>query len=250
MKKILEIKKLKKNYNTLDGEVEAIKDISFDVYDGEILGIVGSSGCGKSTLLSILTNLEQKTCGEVCFSCNQEKIGYMLQSDALFPWLTILDNALLGLKIKNELTEENIEYTKKLLSTYGLEEFIGKYPDSLSGGMKQRVALIRTLATKPEILLLDEPFSALDFQTRLSVSEDVYKIIKNEKITTIIISHDIGEVVSLCNRVIIFTKRPAIVKNIYKIEFEDNISPILKRKTPEFYTYYDTIWKDLDIHVT
>ena len=234
MKKILEINNLKKNYNTLNGEIEAIKNISFEVYDGEILGIVGSSGCGKRTLLSILTNLEKKTDGEICFNCNKNKIGYMLQSDALFPWLTILDNALLGLKIKNELTKENIEYTKKLLSTYGLNEFIEKYPDSLSGGMKQRVALIRTLATKPEILLLDEPFSALDFQTRLSVSEDVFKIIKNEKITTIIISHDIGEVVSLCDRIIVFTKRPATIKNIYKINFEDNESPIQKRKTQEF----------------
>jgi len=250
MKKILEIKNLKKNYNTLNGEIEAIKDISFDVYEGEILGIVGSSGCGKSTLLSILTNLEKKTNGEILFNCNKDKIGYMLQSDALFPWLTILDNALLGLKIKNLINKENIEYTKKLLETYGLKEFTNKYPDSLSGGMKQRVALIRTLATKPEILLLDEPFSALDFQTRLSVSEDVFKIIKNEKITTIIISHDIGEVVSLCNRIIVFTKRPATIKNIYKIEFENNISPIEKRKIQEFYTYYNTIWKDLDVHVT
>jgi len=250
MKKILEIKNLKKNYNTLNGEIEAIKDISFDVFDGEILGIVGSSGCGKSTLLSILTNLEKKTNGEILFNCNKDKIGYMLQSDALFPWLTILDNALLGLKIKNLINKENIEYTKKLLETYGLKEFTNKYPDSLSGGMKQRVALIRTLATKPEILLLDEPFSALDFQTRLSVSEDVFKIIKNEKITTIIISHDIGEVVSLCNRIIVFTKRPATIKNIYKIEFENNISPIEKRKIQEFYTYYNTIWKDLDVHVT
>ena len=250
MKKILEIKNLKKNYNTLDGEVEAIKDISFDINEGEILGIVGSSGCGKSTLLSILTNLEKKTNGEIIFNCNKDKIGYMLQSDALFPWLTILDNALLGLKIKKELTKENIEYTKKLLITYGLKEFINKYPDSLSGGMKQRVALIRTLATKPEILLLDEPFSALDFQTRLSVSEDVYKIIKNEKITTIIISHDIGEVVSLCNRIIVFAKRPATIKNIYQIELEEIYSPIQKRQTQKFYNYYDIIWKDLDVHVS
>jgi len=249
MNNILEIKNLKKNYNTIDGEVEAIKDISFNVKDGEILGIVGSSGCGKSTLLSILTNLEEKTDGCVIYNCSKEKIGYMLQNDALFPWLTILDNALLGLKIKNELTKENIEYTKNLLETYGLKEFIDKYPDSLSGGMKQRVALIRTLATKPEILLLDEPFSALDFQTRLSVSEDVYNIIKDKKITTIIISHDIGEVVSLCDRVIVLTKRPATIKNIYKINLESNKSPIENRKDKNFYTYYDTIWKDLDIHV-
>lgn len=249
MNNILEIKNLKKNYNTIDGEVEAIKDISFNVKDGEILGIVGSSGCGKSTLLSILTNLEEKTDGEIIFNCNKNKIGYMMQSDALFPWLTILDNALLGLRIKNELNKENIEYTKNLLETYGLKDFINKYPDSLSGGMKQRVALIRTLATKPDILLLDEPFSALDFQTRLSVSEDVYKIIKNEKKTTIIISHDIGEVVSLCDRVIVLTKRPATIKNIYTINLDNKKSPSENRKDQKFYTYYDTIWKDLDIHV-
>lgn len=250
MNNILEIKNLKKNYNTIDGEIEAIKDISFNVEENEILGIVGSSGCGKSTLLSILTNLEIKTDGEIIFNCNKNKIGYMMQSDALFPWLTILDNALLGLKINNELTKENIEYTKNLLETYGLKEFIYKYPNSLSGGMKQRVALIRTLATKPDILLLDEPFSALDFQTRLSVSEDVFNIIKNENKTTIIISHDIGEVVSLCNRVIVLTKRPATIKNIYTINLEHKSSPKENRKDKKFYTYYDIIWKDLDEHIS
>ena len=250
MNNILEIKNLKKNYNTIDGEIEAIKDISFNVEENEILGIVGSSGCGKSTLLSILTNLEIKTDGEIIFNCNKNKIGYMMQSDALFPWLTILDNALLGLKINNELTKENIEYTKNLLETYGLKEFIYKYPNSLSGGMKQRVALIRTLATKPDILLLDEPFSALDFQTRLSVSEDVFNIIKNENKTTIIISHDIGEVVSLCNRVIVLTKRPATIKNIYTINLEQQSSPKENRKDKKFYTYYDIIWKDLDEHIS
>ena len=140
MNNILEIENLKKNYNTLDGEIEAIHNISLNVEDKEILGIVGSSGCGKSTLLSILTNLEEKTDGKIKYFCNKEKIGYMMQSDALFPWLTILDNALLGLKIKHELTKENIDYTKKLLETYGLKDFIYKYPNSLSGGMKQRVA--------------------------------------------------------------------------------------------------------------
>ena len=142
MSNILSIRNLKKNYNTIDGEIEAIKDISFNIYNGEILGIVGSSGCGKSTLLSILTGLEKPTGGQAIFNCENPKIGYMMQSDALFPWLTILDNALLGLKIKHELNEENIIYTKKLLETYGLKDFINKYPDSLSGGMKQRVACI------------------------------------------------------------------------------------------------------------
>lgn len=247
---ILEIKQLKKNYNTIDGEIEAIKNISFNVKEGEILGIVGSSGCGKSTLLSILSNLESATDGKIIFNNETPKIGYMMQSDALFPWLTILDNALLGLKIKHQDNEESINYVKKLLETYGLKEFMKKYPDSLSGGMKQRVALIRTLATKPDILLLDEPFSALDFQTRLSVSEDVYKIIKAENKTTIIISHDIGEVVSLCDRVIVLTKRPATIKNIYEINLEKNSTPSENRKDKKFYDYYDTIWKDLDIHVT
>ena len=143
MNNILEIKNLKKNYNTIDGEVEAIKDISFNLQEGEILGIVGSSGCGKSTLLSILTYLEEKTDGNILYNCPKDKIGYMLQSDALFPWLTIIDNALLGLKIKQELTEDNIKYTKNLLETYGLKEFTNKYPDSLSGGMKQRVVCIQ-----------------------------------------------------------------------------------------------------------
>lgn len=249
MNNILEIKNLKKNYNTINGEVEAIKDITLNIKEQEILGIVGSSGCGKSTLLSILSNLEDKTSGTVNFNCNKDNIGYMMQSDALFPWLTILDNALLGLKIKHKLNKESILYTKKLLETYGLKDFINKYPDSLSGGMKQRVALIRTLATKPDILLLDEPFSALDFQTRLSVSEDVFNIIKKEKKTTIIISHDIGEVVSLCDRVVVLTKRPATIKNIYEINLENKSTPTQNRKDKNFYTYYDIIWKDLDLYV-
>ncbi len=249
MNNVLEVSNLQKNYNTPLGEIEAIKDISFILKDNEILGIVGSSGCGKSTLLSLLANLDKPTNGNISFNKEKIKIGYMLQSDALFPWLTILDNALLGLKIRHEMTKENIEYVKKLLEIYGLKDFMKKYPDSLSGGMKQRVALIRTLAIKPDILLLDEPFSALDFQTRLSVSEDVYNIIKKEKKATIIISHDIGEVVSLCDRVIVLTKRPAKVKNIYTINLEEKRGPKVNRQDKNFYYYYDLIWKDLDLHV-
>ena len=170
----------------------------------------------------------------------------MMQNDALFPWLNILDNATLGLKIKNIKTKENVEYTKKLLETYGLKDFMYKYPSSLSGGMKQRVALIRTLAIKPDILLLDEPFSRLDLINRLSISDDVYRIIKKEKKTTIIISHDIAECVSLCDRVAIMSKRPGTIKNIYDINLLNRDLPSINRTDDKFYYYYDILWKEID----
>ena len=204
---------------------------------------------GKSTLLSILCNLEKKTDGEIIFPKKDLKLGYMLQDDTLFPWLNILDNCLLGLKVQKKLTKENIEKVKKLLDIYGLKDFTQKYPNNLSGGMRQRVALIRTLATDPDILLLDEAFSALDYQTRLAVSDDVWKIIKKEKKTTIMITHDIAEAISMADRVIVLTNRPAKVKKIYDIKMKDKGSPINNRKCPEFNKYYETIWKDIDIHV-
>ena len=247
-KKLLEINNLKKDYHTLNGEVKAIDNITMDVYDQEFICIVGSSGCGKSTLLNILADLDIPSSGTIKKD-KDLKIGYMLQDDALFPWLNILDNALLGLNITNSLTEKNINYVKKLLKTYGLEDFIYKYPDQLSGGMKKRVALIRTLATKPDILLLDEPFSALDYQSRLAVSDDVYKIIKNEQKTAIMITHDIAEAISLADRIIVLSKRPSRVKNVYAIELTNKDSPTINRKAKEFFEYYDAIWKDLDIFV-
>ena len=172
MNKIIEIKNLIKSYYNKNNEIWAINDLTFDVYEGEFLTIVGPSGCGKSTLLNIIGGIDKKTTGDITYR-HGIKIGYMLQSDCLFPWLTILDNCLLGLKVKNELKSDNIEYVKGLLKKYGLAEFINSYPSSLSGGMKQRVALIRTLALKPDVLLLDEPFSALDYQTRIAVADDV-----------------------------------------------------------------------------
>ena len=247
-KKLLEINNLKKDYHTLNGEVKAIDNITMDVYDQEFICIVGSSGCGKSTLLNILADLDIPSSGTIKKD-KDLKIGYMLQDDALFPWLSILDNALLGLNITNSLTEKNINYVKHLLKTYGLEDFIYKYPDQLSGGMKKRVALIRTLATKPDILLLDEPFSALDYQSRLAVADDVYRIIKNEKKTAIMITHDIAEAISLADRIIVLSKRPSRVKNVYAIELTNKDSPTINRKAKEFFEYYDAIWKDLDIFV-
>lgn len=190
---ILIIKNLSKIYHTDDSEILAIDGLNLNIKEGEFVAIVGPSGCGKTTLLSILCGLENKSSGEIIYPKGKLKMGYMLQNDTLFPWLNILDNCMLGLKVEKNITNENKNKVLKLLETYGLKDFIYKYPNNLSGGMKQRVALIRTLAINPDILLLDEPFSALDYQTRLAVSDDVWKIIKKEKKTTIMITHDIAE---------------------------------------------------------
>mgnify|MGYP001771633713 FL=1 len=246
MQKLLEINNISKTFNTLNGEINAIKSISFDVNNEDFIAIVGSSGCGKSTLLNIISGLLEKTNGTIKFYKENPIIGYMLQEDALLPYLNILDNATLGLSLKKIKTKENIEYTKRLLETYGLKDFIYKYPKELSGGMKQRVALIRTLAIKPDILLLDEPFSALDYQSRLSVSEDVYNIIKKEKKTVIMITHDIAEAINLNDKIIVLSKRPSIVKKIYDIKMENKSTPINNRTCKEFSDYYDKIWRDLD----
>lgn len=249
MNNILSIKNLNKKYNTISGEITAIDNISFDLKKNEFLCIVGSSGCGKSTLLNILAGIEDITKGSISKDDNI-KLGYMLQVDALLPWLNILDNATIGLKITNTYTKENIDYVKSLLIKYGLKDFLDKYPDQLSGGMRQRCALIRTLAIKPDILLLDEPFSALDYVSRLSVSEDVYEIIKNENKSVIMITHDIAEAISLADRVIVLSKRPAKIKNVYNIELNNKSTPINNRKDPKFSYYYDLLWKDLDKNVS
>ena len=246
---ILEIKNLSKIYHTNKSEIPAIENLNLNIKDGEFVAIVGPSGCGKTTLLSILCGLENKTSGEILFPKKELRMGYMLQNDTLFPWLNILDNCLLGLRIKGEVNSENIERVKKLLDTYGLKEFIFKYPRNLSGGMRQRVALIRTLAINPDILLLDEPFSALDYQTRLAVSDDVWKIIKKEGKTTIMITHDVAEAISMADRVVVLSNRPSRVKKIYNIEMKNKSTPIKNRNSEEFKDYYDKIWKEIDFHV-
>lgn len=248
MKPLLSLQNINKIFNTPKGEVIAIDNVSFDVFENEFICIVGSSGCGKSTLLNIIAGLENYN-GKMIFSKEKPIIGYMLQEDALLPYLNIFENAILGLKIKKIDTKENVEYVKNLLTTYGLKDFMDKYPASLSGGMKQRVALIRTLAIKPDILLLDEPFSALDYQSRLKVSDDVFNIIKKENKTVIMITHDIAEAISLSDRIIVFSKRPAIVKKIYNIEMKNKSNPIENRKCQEFSNYYDLIWRDLDVSI-
>ena len=248
MTNIISINKLSKKYHS-KGETTAIKNLTLAVKEGEYLAIVGPSGCGKSTLLSILSGIEKKSSGSIILHKDNIKFGYMLQEDCLFPWLNILDNCLLGLKINKEITKENKDYVIKLLNDYGLHDFIYSYPNSLSGGMRQRVALIRTLAIKPDILLLDEPFSALDYQTRLALSDDVYKMIKDNQKTVIMITHDIAEAISMADRVVVLTNRPCQVKKVYDINLTNKSTPIENRKCTEFSKYYDEIWKELDFHV-
>ena len=245
---ILKIKNLKKIYHTDKSEILAIDNFSFDLLDGQYIAIVGPSGCGKSSILSILGGIENLSDGSIEIK-NDSEIGYMLQSDNLFEWRTILDNCLLGLEIKEELTEENKQYVLNLLETYGLKDFIYAYPNNLSGGMRQRVSLIRTLATRPDILLMDEPYSALDYQTRLAVSDDVYNIIKKEKKAVIMVTHDIAEAVSMADKVIVLSNRPAKIKKIIDINLSNRSTPINNRKAKEFSYYYDLIWKEIDYHV-
>lgn len=225
MNKILEVKNISKLYQNKDGEILALKNVTFRLNKGEFVSIIGPSGCGKSTLLSIISGLEEKTEGEIYIEgdkvdgiCN--KIGYMLQRDCLLEWKTIYSNVLFGLEVQNKKSQENIEYVEELLKKYNLYEFKDKYPSELSGGMRQRAALIRTLAVKPKILLLDEAFSALDYQTRIMVTNDIYSILRKENITALIVTHDISEAISMSDRILVLSKRPGMIKDIHKIDFE------------------------------
>lgn len=246
MKEVLKVQNVSKKYQAVNGEVTAIKNISFSINEGEFVSLIGPSGCGKSTMLSIIAGLEEKTSGEIQID---GEIGYMLQKDSLLEWLTIYKNVMFGLEIRNLKTTENVQYVDNLLKKYGLYEFKNKYPNQLSGGMRQRAALIRTLAIKPKILLLDEAFSALDYQTRIMVTKDIYDILRNEGITALIVTHDISEAISMSDRVIVLSNRPATVKEIHKIDFEmENRTPLNCRESPKFSKYFDTIWKGLDVH--
>lgn len=255
MKEILRTEHLVGKYQAENGEITAIDDISFTINEGEFVSVVGPSGCGKSTLLSMLAGLTKPTSGEIFIDGNKSvgvsrAVGYMLQRDNLLDWRTIYKNVILGLEIQNSLTEENIAYVHHLLKTYGLEEFKDKYPTQLSGGMRQRAALIRTLAIKPNILLLDEAFSALDYQTRLAVTDDVYRILKNENKTTIMVTHDIPESISMSDKIIVLSNRPAKIKNIHDISFPiENRTPVNCRDNPNFGEYFNLIWRELDVHV-
>lgn len=254
--KIVEINDLSINYHTLEKETIALKYVNLDIYNNEIIGIVGPSGCGKSTLLSIISGLIKPTTGEVKVKGQLvdgplNNIGYMFQNDQLFEWRNILNNVVLGLEVQGKLNKENIEIAKELLVSYGLKDFIYSYPHQLSGGMRQRVALIRTLLLEPDLLLLDEPFSALDYQTRLAISDEIGLILKKEEKTAIMVTHDIAEAISMCDRVVILSNRPGTIKEIIEINLTctEGKTPIKSREAPEFRHYFNKIWKELDIHV-
>ncbi len=246
-RKLFEVKNLSFSYHTLTGETKVLRNISFDIEYGEFVSIVGPSGCGKSTLLSLICGMLTPEEGQIIFADNKPpKMGYMLQRDHLLDWRTIYKNTILGLEINRLLTPENIAYVNNLIDEYGLAEFKEKKTRELSGGMKQRVALIRTLALKPEILLLDEPFSALDFQTRLVVSKDISDIIRKEHKTAILITHDISEAIRLSDKVIVLSKRPATIKTKLDISLSGlDESPLSYLQAPEYSSYFNKLWEDI-----
>ncbi len=238
-------------YHSKLNETLAIDNLSFNVEQGQFVAIIGPSGCGKTTILSLISGLIPKSNGSIKLNDIEvtkanDNIGYMLQKDELFPWLTIKKNIYLPLEIKKKLTEDNKKYVNELLEKYGLKEFENFYPNQLSGGMRQRSALIRTLAFSPELLLLDEPFSALDYQTRLLVCDDVYKIIKSEKKTAILVTHDISEAISLADKIIVLTDRPAKVKEEHILSFDESLTPLLRRENKEFSCWFEKLWRQLN----
>ena len=247
MKNIIEVKNLSMNFYRKDGELNVLKDLSFSLEEGKILALLGPSGSGKSTILNILSNILKPTLGEVIINGS---LGYMFQRDHLLEWRTVMKNITLGLEIQKKLNEQSKSNIERLLKTYDLWSFKDRYPRELSGGMRQRVALIRTLAINPNILLLDEPFSALDYQTRLLVSDDIYKIIRKEGKTTILVTHDISEAISMADSVAVLSRRPAKIKNIHEINLslEEEKTPLSARKAIEFKDYFDLLWKEVDVH--
>lgn len=240
------------NYHSINTSVQALKDICFSVKEGEFLSIVGPSGCGKSTLLNIISGLTPASSGDIFIDGEKtksisKKLGYMFQRDHLFDWINVWDNIMLGIKIQHKSKNDYEEKMNSMLLNYGLADFKFHYPRELSGGMRQKVALLRTLALDPEVLLLDEPFSALDYQTRLNIGDEIYKIIKKEEKTVIMVTHDISEAISMSDRVVVLSQRPGKVNKICNITFSTpHDSPIKCREDPAFRIYFNEIWKELN----
>lgn len=245
MDTILEIKNLSHSYHNLEGETLALSHLSFSMSKGEFISIVGPSGCGKSTLLSLISGLLKPEQGSV--ELHGKMMGYMLQKDHLLEWRSIYKNIILGLEIRHLLTPETKQKVQDYLEQYGLADFSAAKPSELSGGMRQRVALIRTLILEPDLLLLDEPFSALDYQTRLNVADDIGQIIRKEKRSAILVTHDLSEAISLGDKVIILSKRPASIKRVIPLKFDlEEDTPLHRRNTPEFKNYFNMVWKELN----
>lgn len=255
MHPLLELKNISFAYHSMSGETPALSDINFTIEEGEFVAVVGPSGCGKSTILNLISGLVKPESGSIFVKGEPLEesglnIGYMLQKDHLFEWRTIYRNVILGLEIQkklNQKTRENVE--EEMLKTYGLDEFRDARPSQLSGGMRQRAALIRTLALEPALLLLDEPFSALDYQTRLSVSDDIGQILKEQKKTALLVTHDISEAISMADKVVVLTSRPASVKSVIPIDIKiPDRTPMTSRNAPDFKIYFNQIWKELNSH--
>ncbi len=251
MDEILKLSGVSLTYQSENTETQAIKDLSFSVKKSEFISIIGPSGCGKTTILSLIAGLLKPTSGTILYkgediSKTTENIGYMLQRDELFPWRNIEKNVLLPLEIKKIKTKENKENAISLIEKYGLKDFLKSYPNMLSGGMRQRVALIRTLAPRPDLLLLDEPFSALDSQTRLKVNGDVYSIIRSENKTVLLVTHDISEAISLSDKIIVLSKRPACVFKEHVLDFDRSLTPLKRREDKRFSKLFETLWRELN----
>ncbi|MCM1157736.1 MAG: ABC transporter ATP-binding protein [Bacteroidales bacterium] len=246
---LLEFFNVNYSYHTISCETLSLKDISFKLNKNEFISFVGPSGCGKTTLLNLAAGLLPLSSGEIQINGRRRQesdinIGYMLQKDHLLEWRNIYKNLTLGLEIQHKLDKAHLEIIDDLLKTYGLWDFRHAYPRQLSGGMRQRAALIRTLALSPEILLLDEPFSALDYQTRLNVSNDIGSIIKEKGISTLLVTHDLAEAISMADRVIVLTKRPGSIKAVIPIELSlTKRTPKNARTATEFNAYYNQIWE-------
>lgn len=250
MKTLLEFKNVNYFYQTKESEISALDGVDFTINNESFTSLVGPSGCGKTTILSLTAGLLTPSSGEILLDKkpiekNDSRIGYMFQRDHLFEWRTIWQNITLGLELQHlKKDERKLSLAEELLKKYDLYNFKNKKPRQLSGGMRQRVALIRTLVLEPALLLLDEPFSALDFQTRLKVCDDVYDIIKTEKKTALLVTHDISEAISMSDKVIILSKRPAKVKTEVELTFPEP-TPLLKRENKDFGKYFEMIWRNL-----
>ena len=242
---LLELKDVALTYQTKTDEIQAVKNLSFSLKEGEFISVIGPSGCGKTTILSLIAGLMRPTRGTIKVAKGNAHFGYMLQKDQLFPWRTIEKNIFLPLELMKKFDKAHIAYAEELLKKYGLYEFRKNYPSELSGGMRQRAALIRTLSFNPDILLLDEPFSALDYQTRLSVCNDVYRIIKDEGKSTILVTHDISEAISMSDTIIVLSKRPCTVKYVHEIP-RGGDSPLKRREREDFHKWFELLWKELN----
>ena len=250
MEKIVNIKNLKLIYQSINYETTALENINLTINSKELVSIVGPSGCGKTTILSLIAGLLKPSEGEIFVAgkvpnTKENLCGYMFQRDNLLPWRNIENNIYFGLELKKQKTKERKAYAINLAEKYGLKEFLNKHPSELSGGMRQRVAFIRTLALKPELLLLDEPFSALDYQTRLELCDHLFEIIKKEEKTAILVTHDIMEAISMSDRIIVLTARPGTIKAIHKTNFNNNETPFERRKTQKAKLLFDKIWQEI-----